>query len=370
MAERLTSLQASTPRMLDAVGALVAEESPSDVPDALDGCATAVEELGRDLLGVGARRLATPDGRPCLHWAFGTPRVLVLGHLDTVWPLGTLARWPFAHDGERATGPGVLDMKAGLVQALFALASLDDLDGVGVLVTSDEELGSPGSRGVVEDVARGCEAVLVAEPAAGYALKTARKGASFYRLEIEGRAAHAGLAPEEGVNALIELAHQVRVIDRLGRPQVGTTVTPTVAQAGTTRNTVPAHAAAEIDVRAATLEEQRRIDAEMRALRPHLRGASLRVDGGANRPPLERAMSEGLLARAQRVAAVVGLPPLTGVAVGGGSDGNFTAGIGIPTLDGLGAVGGHAHAEGEFVEIGSIAPRAALLAGLVADLLG
>jgi glutamate carboxypeptidase len=313
------------------------------------------------------------DRRVHLRWRLGTggtPSVVLIGHYDTVWPAGTLARFPFAIDDEgRAGGPGAFDMKAGIVQMFHALAALAPLDGVSCLLTADEELGSQTSRHVIEDTARGARAALILEPSAGGHLKIARKGTSMYDLRVTGRAAHAGLEPEKGANATIELAHQVLAVAALGRPDLGTTVTPTVAGAGTTTNTVPAAATLSIDVRASLVDEQERVDAALRQLRSVVDGTSLQLDGGPNRPPFQASQSADLLRRAQGAASRLGLPPPGGVAVGGGSDGNFTAAIGVPTLDGLGAVGDGAHAEGEYAVVGAMPERAALLAALVADLL-
>jgi len=328
-----------------------------------------VADLGAALLG--ARPSITAEGgRPFLQWSFGAPaHVVLVGHLDTVWPLGTLDRWPFSVTGERATGPGAFDMKAGIVQLFHALSTLDDLDGVTIAINSDEEIGSGASRAAIERAAAGARAAFVLEPSVDGALKTARKGVSMYQLEIEGRAAHAGLEPEKGANAAMELAHQILALPTIARPGAGTTVTPTVAAAGSTVNTVPASANVQVDVRATSIDEQERVDREMQALRSVVPGCELRIAGGANRPPLEPSASGELFARAQHIAAELGLTSLRGVAVGGGSDGNFTAGIGVPTLDGLGAVGDPAHGEGEYIEIEAMVDRAALLAALVRDAL-
>jgi glutamate carboxypeptidase len=285
-----------------------------------------------------------------------------------VWPAGTTAHWPFAVDGDRATGPGVFDMKAGLLQGLHAMASCG-VPGVDLLVTSDEEIGSPSSRALIEREAGRSRAVLVLEPSVEGAPKTARKGVSMYRLLVHGRASHAGLEPEAGVNALVELAAQVGVLTGLADPGCGTTVTPTVASAGTTANTVPAAAQVALDVRAWTAAEQQRVDAALRSLRPTVPGAVLELLGGVNRPPMEAAASAELMGLASRCAADLGLPLPAGRAVGGGSDGNFTAGLGVPTLDGLGAVGDGAHALGEWVSVAALAGRTALVASLVSALL-
>lgn len=360
-------LRQRTDAMLADLEGLVAIESPSDDLAATAACAAHTAELVRRLLGADAEQCQA-DGRVHLRWTFGRPRVLLLGHIDTVWPHGTVARWPFEASNGTATGPGSFDMKAGLVQGLHALAELDDLDGVVMLMTTDEEIGSPSSRALIEDTARGLDATLVLEPSAAGALKTGRKGVSNYVLHVTGRASHAGLEPEKGVNALVELAQQVLAVCDLARPEVGTTVTPTVATAGTGGNVVPAAASVTIDVRAESDTEQQRVDEALRGLTPVLAEAGLRLDGDINRPALDTSSSAQLFARAQGLAEALQLNPLEGRSVGGGSDGNFTAGLGVPTLDGLGAVGDGAHAEGEHVVVDAMAERAALVAALVADL--
>ena len=368
MTDLLARLRDEVPEMLERLDALVTVESPSQDVERTGRCAHTVAALGRDLLGEGPERLVV-DGRPHLRWTFGEPRVLLLGHFDTVWPAGTIDRWPFAVDGDVATGPGTFDMKAGIVQGLFACRALDDLDGIGILLTSDEEVGSPTSRDLIEQSATGLDAVLVLEPSADGALKTGRKGASMYTFAVTGRAAHAGLDPEKGVNALLEIAHLALDLDALAAPQQGTTVTPTVAAAGTATNVVPASATLHLDVRATSVAEQDRVDAAIRARRPAVPGTTVEVHGGPNRPPLPVDRSAALFTRARRHAEALGLAPLTDVQVGGASDGNFTAGLGIPTLDGLGAVGDGAHAEGEHVAVGAMPERAALVASLLTDLL-
>jgi glutamate carboxypeptidase len=354
--------------MLDDIRELVECESPSADLAAVARSAEVVARVGARRLGVEPERIVL-DGRTHLCWRLGSgpARVLVLGHHDTVWPIGTLATHPCTVEDGVLRGPGCFDMLAGLVMAFHALAGID---GVTLLVTGDEELGSPSSRGLIEEEASGCEAALVLEASAdGGALKTERKGVSLYDVRLVGRAAHAGLEPEAGVNATIELAHQVLAVSALGRPEAGTTVTPTASRAGTTTNTVPATGSFSVDVRVRTIEEQGRVDAAMRALRPVLPGAELEVTGGPNRPPLEASASAALFERASTIAVRLGLPAPTSAAVGGASDGNFTAGVGTPTLDGLGAVGGGAHADDEHVLIDELPGRTALLAALVADLL-
>ena len=368
-ASRLTHLQSQLPGMVDTLAALVTAESSSDSPEGLQACAGVLSSLLTETLGSPPSHVVV-DGNTHLLWNSGPAnRVVLVGHYDTVWPMGTLARWPFTVDGDRATGPGAFDMKAGIVQMLTALASLDDLDGVCVLLTADEELGSLTSRALIEDTSRGARAALVLEPSAGGALKNARKGTGMYTLQVNGRASHAGLEPEKGVNALLGLAEVVLAASTLGRADVGTTVTPTVAAAGTATNVVPALATAELDVRVWVPEEADRVDADVRALRTTLPGASLVVTGGPNRPPMPERSCAELTSRAMACASRLGIGPLRAVGVGGGSDGNFTAAVGTPTLDGLGAVGDGAHAEGEYVVLGAMPERAALLAELIEDVL-
>lgn len=355
--------------MIDALGALVRAESPSSDPAACAACGDVLSDLVADRLGgVRPERLVV-EGRTHLRWCFGGPtQVAVIGHLDTVWPSGTIAEIPFDVTDGLARGPGCFDMKAGLVQAVHALACLDSLEGVTLLVTSDEELGSQTSRALVEETVRGARAALVTEPAVDGALKIARKGVSLYKLLVTGREAHAGLEPEKGANALLALADLLGAVAALAEPSLGTTVTPTVAAAGTARNVVPAEAWAEVDVRAVEPGEQMRVDESIRGLRPWLPGTTLAVEGGPNRPPMPQSIADLLFDRAQRVAVSLGMTALTGQSVGGGSDGNFTAGAGVPTLDGLGAVGDGAHARSEHVVVACMAERAALLSGLIADL--
>ncbi|KAA9163695.1 M20 family metallopeptidase [Amycolatopsis acidicola] len=359
------------PGLLADIERLVTCESPSSDLAAVAASADVVARVGSRHLGVPPERIVLA-GRTHLRWRFGSgpARVLVLGHHDTVWPLGSLATHPYTVDDGVLRGPGCFDMKAGLVMAFHAVAALTDREGVTILVTGDEELGSPSSRQLIEDEAAGCDAALVLEASAdGGALKTERKGVSLYRVQATGRAAHAGLEPERGVNATIELAHQVLAVARLGDAARGTTVTPTLLSAGTTTNTVPASGEFAVDVRVRDAGEQDRVDKEMRALESTVEGAGVEVLGGPNRPPLEARSSRALFERAQGIAARLGLAPLTSAAVGGASDGNLTAGIGTPTLDGLGAVGGGAHAETEHVLVGELPGRTLLLSELVADLL-
>ncbi len=371
----LGRLQSGADTMTEHLAALVGAESPSSDLSLLRRCAEVLSSIGESVLGRPAAQVEV-DGVPHLRWDLnrvdGGEGVLLVGHYDTVWPAGTLDRWPFRTDGQgRATGPGAFDMKAGIVQMLHAAATVLDRHPaapVTLLVTADEETGSFTSRQLIEAAAAGATAALVLEPSAGGALKTARKGTSMYEVEVVGRSAHAGLEPEKGINAAVELAHQILAVAGLGHPDAGTTVTPTVLSGGTTTNTVPASALLHVDGRATSRAEQERVDRAVRELAPVLDGAELRIHGGINRPPLDAASSAALMDRARRVASALGIPAPAGVAVGGGSDGNFTAGVGVPTLDGLGAVGDGAHAEGEYVQLDQMPVRAALVAGLILDL--
>jgi glutamate carboxypeptidase len=347
--------------MLDDLRTLVEVESPSFDIEALETSAAVLADMIGRHLGSPARLIASSAG-PHVHWSGGgEPQVLLLGHHDTVFPLGALSDRPFTVSDGRATGPGVFDMLGGIVQALHGLATLDDLSGVEILLSSDEEVGSIQSRGLIEERARACGAVLVLEPSAdGGVLKTGRKGCGTFEVTVRGRAAHAGLEPENGVNALVEAAHQVLAINEVGRPDVGTTVTPTVSSAGTADNVVPAKAVIRVDVRVESASEKDRIEVALRGLEPIDADASVAISGGINRPPMPESASAELMPLAEKVS-----PGIGGVAVGGGSDGNFTAAIGVPTLDGLGAVGGGAHADHEFVVIDTMPDRARLIAGLV-----
>jgi glutamate carboxypeptidase len=352
--------------MRECLAELVACESPSAEAAALARCAALLDDMGMEAFGRPAERL-TAAGRLHLLWPATAPQpVLILGHFDTVWPLGTLADWPYTVTDGIASGPGVFDMKAGIVQALAAVTLLDRKDSVSLLLTSDEEVGSPSSRPLIEDQARRASAVLVCEPSAdGGAVKIARKGVGGYQINIGGRAAHAGLEPHLGVNAGIEMAYQVLALAGLADPGVQTTVTPTMLAAGTTMNTVPELARVTVDVRAWTAAELERVDEQIRLLEPRLPEAAVTITGGINRYPLEPAAAVGLFELTQTAADDIGIEPPDGVRSGGGSDGNLTAALGVPTLDGLGAVGGRPHARSEHADVRTMPDRAALLAALI-----
>jgi glutamate carboxypeptidase len=355
--------------LLDDLRRLVEVESPSLDVDALTRSAENLAALIEHRTGRPARLVDGPAG-PHVHWSgsddTNRARVLILGHHDTVFPIGALAARPFTVADNRVTGPGVFDMKGGIVQAVHAVASLDDASGVEMLFTSDEEVGSRTSRTLLEDRAQVCGNVLVLEPSAdGGAVKTGRKGTGTFEVVVRGRASHAGLEPEAGVNSLVEASRQVLRIAGFGDPAVGTTVTPTVASAGTADNVVPAETRVRVDVRVTGADEKDRIESLMAGLTPVDPEATVEVIGSIARPPMPESASATLFPLAQQVS-----PGIGGRAVGGGSDGNFTAAIGVPTLDGLGAVGGGAHADHEFVIADTMPARVDLVHGILQQLLG
>jgi glutamate carboxypeptidase len=355
--------------MLSDLEYLVTIESPSNDIEAITRSAGAVRDVIKRRLGHSAILVDSVAG-PHVLARFGTSsRVLLVGHHDTVFPIGSLAARPFGVAAGRATGPGVFDMKAGIVQAIHALTLLDDLDGIEMLITADEEVGSKSSRDLIEERARACGAVLVLEPSAdGGALKTARKGTGTFEVVVHGRASHAGLEPEKGVNSLVAAAQLITRIASFGDPAKGTTVTPTMARAGTADNVVPALTTVRVDARVVAADEKARVEHLMSMLSSDVPGAAVEVSGGLDRPPMPETASTSLFAVATSAAAKVGLGRVSGVAVGGGSDGNFTAAIGVPTLDGLGAVGGGAHADHEHVLVDTMIDRSRLVAAIVADL--
>lgn len=364
--------------LLDRMRQLVCIESPSDDKAAVDRCSQAAAKMAASLTGrvKWHRRPAAGD---ILEVRFGPARsvpghsqpLMLLGHLDTVWPLGTLKTMPWRIAQGRAWGPGTLDMKAGVAMALTALDALQQRNAlqrpVILLLSGDEEVGSRASRPVIEKLARPCAAVFVLEPAqapAG-AYKTARKGVGNYKLRVEGVAAHAGVDFERGHSAIDELAWQLEKVRGFTELDRGLTVNAGVIRGGTRTNVIAAEAEAEIDIRIARSKDAARIDRRFRSLRVRDRGCILQVTGGINRPPMERTRGTiALFRRAATLAAELGFP-LTEAATGGGSDGNFTAALGVPTLDGMGAVGEGAHASHESVFLKDLIPRTALLAEMI-----
>ncbi len=371
----LEHLKTREQAMLAELRALVEHESPSRDKLALDELAIRLADRLRSVGGK-ERILLNPLGGNHLVAEFpgkseDAKPILILGHFDTVWPDGTTASRPFRIEENRAFGPGIFDMKASLVLVFHALEALNSLQlqpnrPIVVLFTSDEEIGSPTSREPIETLAKTAESVLVIEPPlASGALKTARKGVGGFTVEIAGKSAHAGVEPEKGVNAILELSHQVVKIHEMASPRDGTTVSVGTISGGTTPNVVPASATARVDVRASTMAEARRVERAIRGLQPFLAGSKITVTGGFNRPPMERTEAVArLFHRAQEIGRSLGIELAEG-STGGGSDGNFTAALGIPTLDGLGVMGGGAHAEDEHIVISSLAERAALLATLL-----
>ncbi|WP_210603711.1 M20 family metallopeptidase [Brevibacterium oceani] len=349
---------------------LVDIESPTGHRDGIAKCLSHIRHWAGEAIGRNGE-IREIDGFDHLYIEGANPGgVLLLGHADTVWPVGTLERLPFTVADGRARGPGVFDMKSGLVAAIGALERLgaEGFGGMGdisLLVTGDEETGSVTSRELIEQAAARSRAVLILEPSLDGAVKIARRGAGIYRVGLRGRAAHAGLEPEKGANALAEMADILQRLSRHSDDALGTTVSPTFASAGTAVNTIPEDAEVAFDVRAWSLDELERVDSAFRGTLPRDPEVTLTIDGGINRPPLEREHSEALYLLAREVAADLGQTPLDGTEVGGASDGNFTAALGTPTLDGLGPLGDGAHAEHEWADLRSIIERADLVAGLI-----
>jgi glutamate carboxypeptidase len=373
----LETLEPLRDAMVESLCLLVEHESPSLDKAALDGLAQKI--AGRfETLGGRADLVPNAIGGQHVLARFGPENGLqpavVIGHYDTVWPIGTLATMPFRVEGNRAHGPGIFDMKASIVIVEAALGAINRLGlalprPVIVLFTSDEEIGSHRSRELLEREAMASGYTLVVEPPlANGGLKTARKGNGIFTLSIEGRAAHAGVEPEKGRNAIVELAHQVLAIEGIARPELGTTLNVGVASGGSVSNVVPAHARATIDARIKSMAEAERVDAAMKALRPVLPDVRLTVTGGFNRPPMERTPAVAhLFERVRALGSTLGLD-LTEGSTGGASDANFTAALGVPTVDGFGAQGAGAHAEHEHILIDELPIRAALLATLLLEL--
>lgn len=376
----IEQVRGAEPRLRARLRELVEIESPSDDREAVNRAADCVVGWARELGGEVRRHDGGSYG-DVLELRFGAELsgrpVLLLGHLDTVYPMGTLATMPWreedAEDGVRLRGPGVVDMKAGVVIAVEAIAALRDLNAlnrpVTLLLNPDEEVGSHASRAHTERLARESIAVFVLEPAQGLAYKTARKGVGHLELTVHGVAAHAGVDFGAGHSAVLEMARLVQELSGWADASLGRTVNIGVIAGGTRSNVIAAECRAEVDVRVVTIDDAARVEEMFRGLRTRDAACSLRIEGGINRPPMERsAGTVKLFQTAQRLAAEIGLN-LQEAATGGGSDGNFTAAIGVPTLDGMGAVGGGAHSPGEYVVAGHLVERTALLAGMIqADL--
>lgn len=369
----LTKIESLEQHMLETLEALVRSESPSTDKAAADAYA---EMIAARFTGLGAQTslVQNQTNGAQVKAGFGSSQGgakktgLLLCHYDTVWPPGTIDRMPFRIEGDQAFGPGIYDMKASHVMVEYALRAVAELGmqlprPIEVLFTSDEEIGSLTSRALIESSARQAEYVLVMEPpTAEGALKTARKGVGGFKLEVKGRASHAGSQPELGISAINELAQQILVIQELADIEKGTTINSGVIRGGTRSNVIAAQAEVQIDVRAWTPEEAERIDEALKARQPITPGAEVMVSGGFERPPLVRSEKiVNLFQRVQKIGERQGLEIEEG-STGGGSDGNFTAALGVPTLDGMGAMGDGAHADHEHILISHLAPRTSLLA--------
>lgn len=360
--------------MLELTQNMVEIESPSDNKAAVDKMgAFLVQEFQK--LGAVVKAHATKDYGDHLQIEFkgtsGQKPIMLLGHFDTVWPMGTLANMPFRMEGGRAFGPGILDMKAGIAMMMFALRVLKESQTshrpVTIFLDTDEEVGSESSRPITEAIARECEAVLVLEPAQGPQgfLKTSRKGVGDFTIRVHGRASHSGVDFEKGQSAIIELARQILEVTKFIDLSRGITVNPGVIQGGTRSNVVAAEAWAEVDIRVTRMADKADLEQKFASLRPFNPQCKLEITGGLNRPPMERTPGTvRLLEMAQGLARDLGME-LGESSTGGGSDGNFTSALGIPTLDGLGAVGEGAHAVNESIQLDEAPRRTAVLAGLI-----
>jgi glutamate carboxypeptidase len=375
----LTRARQMEPQMIARLRALVSIESPSHDKAAVDRAAAQVADWAAALGGrVRTHRFKKYGNsleirfgpRPSARLETGKP-LLLLGHLDTVWPVGTLRKLPFTVTAERISGPGVFDMKSGVVMMLTALEMLQEQAAlerpVILLLHGDEEIGSPASRALTERLAQECAAVYVLEPAQGAqgAYKTARKGVGHYRLAVHGVASHAGVDFSAGHSAIVELARQLDAVGKLTDRTRGITVNPGVIGGGTAANVIAAEAWAEIDVRVATAQDGARIHRALTRLRPYDKACRLELTGGLNRPPMVRSRGGAVLFRKARHYALQMGAALEEAATGGGSDGNFTAALGIPTLDGMGPVGAGAHAPHEHLLRAHFAERTALLAAML-----
>lgn len=351
--------------MLSALEKLVRLESPTEDLDACRAVIELASQIALDVLGTPAQ-IREVNGRPVFWWGAQNPDVIVLAHLDTVWPKGSFqSLWSIKENV--ASGPGIFDMKAGFIQGLFAMKGIDG--SVALVATSDEETGSATSKEFIKEISEKAKAVLVVEATLNGKVKTGRKGTAMYQVKIHGKASHAGLEPEKGINATVEMGHAILAVSSLENKELGTTVVPTMLRSGNTTNTVPDLAALDIDVRSFSMAELQRVDSAVRNLSAINPAARYEITGGFNRPPLETTSTMALYERAERVAKALGMPPLGHASVGGASDGNFAAAAGAQVLDGLGAVGDGAHAAHEWVDITTLENRSALLHALIKDIL-
>ena len=354
--------------MLAAIEALVRCESPTEDIAACQNVIRLASDIATRVLGTPAQ-IKEVKGRPVFWWGASQPEILLLAHLDTVWPHGSYQPlWEV--NGDVIRGPGVFDMKAGFVQALFALKDIEGAaDRVALVATSDEETGSFASRELIMELSSAAKAVLVLEASLDGKVKTGRKGTAMYKITVHGLASHAGLEPEKGINATVEIAHVILQLAALENIEHGTTVVPTLLKSGNSANTVPDLAILEIDARSFAQSEIERVDTAIKSLKATVSGACLEITGGLNRPPLQPSSTKALYERVEQVAKSIGMAPLGCAEVGGASDGNFAAAAGAQVLDGLGAVGGGAHAPSEWLSLKSIEERSALLHAFIKDLL-
>ena len=351
--------------MLSALEKLVRLESPTEDLAACRAVIELASQIALDVLGTPAQTREV-NGRPVFWWGAQNPNVIVLAHLDTVWPKGSFqSLWSIKENV--ASGPGIFDMKAGFIQGLFAMKGIDG--SVALVATSDEETGSTTSKEFIKEISAKAKAVLVVEATLNGKVKTGRKGTAMYQVKIHGKASHAGLEPEKGINATVEMGHAILAISGFENKELGTTVVPTMLRSGNTTNTVPDLAVLDIDVRSFSMAELQRVDTAVRNLSAVNPAARYEITGGFNRPPLETTSTMALYERAERVAKALGMPPLGHASVGGASDGNFAAAAGAQVLDGLGAVGDGAHAAHEWVDITTLENRSALLHALIKDIL-
>lgn len=349
---------------LQAIEILVRCESPTEDLPACNEVMALAADIAQKVLGTPAQ-IQQIEGRPVFWWGAQDPQIVLLGHLDTVWPKGSFdPLWDV--QGDVARGPGIFDMKAGFVQALFALKGIEG--SVALVATSDEESGSATSKELIKELAKKSKAVLVLEASLDGKVKIGRKGTAMYQVSVHGRASHAGLEPEKGVNATTEIALAVLKLAAMENAELGTTVVPTVLRSGNTTNTVPDHAVLDVDIRSFSQADLLRVDQEIRALKPAHEEARIEISGGLNRPPLESSSTQFLYERAEKVAHKLGIE-LGSASVGGASDGNFAAAAGAQVLDGLGAVGAGAHALNEWVSVASIEQRISFLHHFIKDLL-
>ena len=345
---------------------LVECESPTEDLAACQKVIDLASKISGEVL-KNSGKVINENGRPALWIGAENPEIVLLAHLDTVWPIGSFdPTWRV--DGDLVFGPGAFDMKAGFLQALYALQGID-LTKVALIATTDEEVGSQTSRDLIKRVSIKAKAVLVLEASLNGKVKTGRKGTAMYQIKVIGLASHAGLEPEKGINASVEIANQLIKVIALENKSEGTTVVPTTLHSGTTTNTVPANSVLDIDVRSFSLSELERVDKAIKNLTPTLTGAKLEVSGGINRPPLEEKSTRALFEKLEASAKKIGLPEIGCASVGGASDGNFAAAAGAQVLDGLGAIGDGAHAPHEQVSIKGMDRQIKLLNSFVKDLI-